>query len=78
MSLPLTARAGVPEVWILDLPRHRVEVYRDPREGRYHEVHHADPGTVLVPGTLPELRLPVEEVFDGPPGGRETGETHVR
>lgn len=55
-----------------------MEVYRDPREGRYHEVHHAAPGTVLAPGTLPELCLPVEEVFAGPPGGRESGKTHVR
>lgn len=72
------ARAGVPEVWIVDLPHRRVEVYRAPEGGRYHEVHHAAPGTVLVPGALPELRLPVEEVFGGPPGGRESGKTHVR
>lgn len=78
VKVPHYGRAGVPEVWIVDLPHRRVEVYRAPEGGRYHEVHHAAPGTVLVPGALPELRLPVEEVFGGPPGGRESGKTHVR
>ena len=29
------ARAGVPEVWVIDLPENRVHVYRSPSNGKY-------------------------------------------
>ncbi len=34
-KLPLYARFGVPEVWIVDLVGAAVEIYREPKEGAY-------------------------------------------
>jgi Uma2 family endonuclease len=34
-KVPLYARAGIPECWILNLPDRRLEVFRDPQEGVY-------------------------------------------
>ncbi|MCB9283830.1 MAG: Uma2 family endonuclease [Lewinellaceae bacterium] len=38
IKLPLYAKAGIPEVWIVDLEKDVVEVYSEPREGEYRKV----------------------------------------
>ena len=38
VKLPLYATAGIPEVWIVDVNRQRLEVYRQPDEDRYQSV----------------------------------------
>jgi Uma2 family endonuclease len=40
-KLKLYAQAGIPEYWILNLPKKQLEIYThpDPEEGRYLEVH---------------------------------------
>jgi Uma2 family endonuclease len=35
VKVPLYARAGVPEVWVIDLANETVETYAQPREGAY-------------------------------------------
>lgn len=65
-KLPLYARAGIREVWLVDLPGRRVEVYRDPANGRYGTVRHALPGEMLAPRALPGAGLPVADLLPAP------------
>ena len=57
VKLPLYARAGVAEVWLVDLRADRVDVYRQPIEDRYDSLRTLE-GTdaAPVPG-FPDLRL---------------------
>jgi len=53
VKVPLYARHGVPEVWIVDLKGRRLHFYRSPVDGRYAEV-----SSVAEPGTTPIATLP--------------------
>jgi Uma2 family endonuclease len=48
VKLPRYARAGVREVWIVDLAGRGIEVYRQPEGGDYRERHRAGPGQSLT------------------------------
>ena len=62
-KLPMYARAGIPEVWIVDLERERVEVYREPAEDSYRHVTAYEQGSILVPGAFPDLALRCDEIL---------------
>ncbi|HKI14082.1 MAG TPA: Uma2 family endonuclease [Roseiarcus sp.] len=55
-KLPVYARFGVPEVWIVDLSGGAVEVYRDPTEGRYASSVRMSQGS-LTPIRIPEVTI---------------------
>lgn len=38
IKVPLYARHGVPEVWVIDLKHHKLHLYRSPVEGSYQYV----------------------------------------
>lgn len=61
VKLPLYARFGVPEVWIVDLAGGAVEVYREPKDGAYASCQLLAGGLLspaLVPGaTIDVARL---------------------
>lgn len=48
VKLPLYARAGVPEAWIIDLTRELVEVHRDPGPRGYAPAHLVERGGILT------------------------------
>jgi Uma2 family endonuclease len=52
---PLYARAGIPVLWILDLNAEQVEVYSEPGDERYAEVHHYERGQTIPARALPDL-----------------------
>lgn len=60
-KLPLYARHGVPEVWIVDLAAGVVETYRSSDGETYAEMATRGRGETLEP--LPSLRIPVEDVI---------------
>ena len=62
-KLPLYARAGIPEVWIVDLNGRRVETYRDPTPYGYREPRYAYPGDTVSPLAFPDVTLAVDEVL---------------
>lgn len=65
IKLPLYAEAGIPEVWIVALPEDVLEVYRQPREGRYTQAQFLSGADTVTIGTLPELDpLTVRDLFD--------------
>jgi Uma2 family endonuclease len=62
-KLPLYARSGVFEVWLVDLSTERVEVYRKPAPHGYQESRTVGRGQHLAPQALPDLDLSVDAVL---------------
>ena len=58
VKLPLYARFGVPEVWIVDLVGTAVEVYREPRDGAYASRERLTTG-LLAPALVPGATVDV-------------------
>ena len=63
IKIPLYARAGVTEAWLLDLTTEHVEVFRGPSGGRYHEIVRHPRGASLTPLAFPELTLVVDDLL---------------
>lgn len=66
IKLPLYARAGVPEVWVVDLEEAAVELYREPGGGSeegYAEARRSQRGETLIPRALREVEIPVSDVL---------------
>lgn len=64
VKLPLYARAGIPEVWIVDVEHERVAVYRMPEAGAYRDVTVHGRGAALAPQTLPGCSIAVDDILD--------------
>jgi Uma2 family endonuclease len=62
MKLPVYARCGVLEVWIVDLSGRAVEVYRDPMEGRYASSSRMTRGA-LTPVRVPAVTIDVSTLL---------------
>ena len=62
-KIPLYARAGIPETWLVNLPGRRVELHAEPVNGVYQVVRVWQPGETVQAHTLPELRLSVNEIL---------------
>jgi Uma2 family endonuclease len=60
VKVPLYARHGIPEVWVVDLEHGRLARYRDPREGEYTEVDQPDLRTPLEVPSPQGHRVDVE------------------
>jgi Uma2 family endonuclease len=59
VKLPLYARGGVPEVWIVDLESQLVEAHTDPRDDGYQTTVTYARGHKVSPGAFPDLSLDV-------------------
>jgi len=57
VKLPLYARAGIAEVWLLDLTTDRVEVFRRPAVAGYREAETFERHDRLTPQAFPDLSL---------------------
>ena len=62
-KLPLYAEAGIPEVWIVNLPNELIEVHHDPNVGIYQATGIFRPGETVTSSVLPDLSLPVSDVL---------------
>jgi Uma2 family endonuclease len=63
VKLPLYARSGIPEVWIVDVESQRVEIYSDPQSGGYNTVRRYGSRETLHSATVPEISLRAGEIF---------------
>ena len=61
-KMPLYARSGIRECWLVNLQDHVVEVYRKPK-GRYAEMIRHEPGSSLRVAAFPETELPVDAIL---------------
>jgi Uma2 family endonuclease len=63
IKLPLYARHGIPEVWIVDLEHGRLEVYHNPMEDHCLEKHYATRGESIAPKGLPDCRVDLSSLM---------------
>jgi hypothetical protein len=63
VKVPLYARAGIPEVWVVDLEGERIHVLTQPVAGSYARVREVSHGDVIVPLLLPQVSLRVDDVL---------------
>ena len=63
VKVPLYARHGIVEVWLVGLEAGIVDVYRGPTTQGYQEVSQLQQGQRLSLETLPQLELAVDEVL---------------
>lgn len=63
VKLPLYARAGIREVWLVDLVRNHVEVHRDPTQDGYRRSETHGPGDRLGPTAFPDLHLSAADIL---------------
>ena len=63
VKLPLYAKAGVPEVWIVDLKGEIIEVYAEPAGGKYQVTRQFGRGETLTLADIPQFSVRVEDIL---------------
>lgn len=63
VKLSLYARADIREAWLVVLPKDLIEVYSQPKNGKYQKVQRLKRGKILVSPTVPGLTLNVDEIL---------------
>jgi Uma2 family endonuclease len=67
VKLPLYARFGVAEVWIVNLSEKRLEAYGEAKEGMYRQVRVYDETEVIAPIKFPDVNFSVGEILGTKP-----------
>ena len=62
------AQAGIPEYWLIDLARGRVEVSSEPAVGSYQTVRAFRTGESLAIPVAPQVDLPVDAILESANG----------
>ena len=62
-KLRLYARAGIVEIWIVNLQDRRVETYAESEGEEYGSVKHYGPGESVAPLSFPDIALEVERII---------------
>jgi Uma2 family endonuclease len=63
IKVPLYARAGISEIWIINLPKEIIEVYSDAHLGKYRKCQKFKRGDVVKSPTVKGLSLKVNEIL---------------
>jgi Uma2 family endonuclease len=61
--MPLYARAGLPEAWLIDLQHELIQVYREPGPDGYRLVTTARRGERISPLAFPDRELAVDDLL---------------
>ncbi|HLC15905.1 MAG TPA: Uma2 family endonuclease [Thermodesulfovibrionia bacterium] len=64
VKVPLYARHGVPEVWIIDLAQGKIEVCRTPEKNNYMECTVYERYHVISPLAFPDVKFRVDEIVN--------------
>ena len=62
VKLPIYSRGGVPEVWLVNVNRNTVEVWRDPTPDGFREQHLVERSGTIAPLAFPDVRLAVQDL----------------
>ena len=62
-KIPLYARAGIQEAWLVNLPAQTIEVHRGPTPEGYQDVRTLGRGQRLAPEAFPESTLTVDDIL---------------
>ena len=63
VKLPLYARSGIPEVWLLDLSRNTIRAHRDPTPEGYRTARTVRRGEKIAPLAFPDAELAAEDLL---------------
>jgi Uma2 family endonuclease len=63
VEVPLYARSGIVETWLVALAERAVEVYREPASSGYRAEQTYFPGDHVAPSALPDLHLAIADFF---------------
>jgi Uma2 family endonuclease len=63
IKVPLYARAGIPEVWVVNLQQETVEVYSQPSDGAYKVVSSAQRGQAIPLAGFAGVEIHVDDVL---------------
>ena len=63
VKVPLYARAGIPETWLVNLPKQLIEVYFDLHNGKYRKCRKHKCGETIVSATVAGLSLKVKDIL---------------
>jgi hypothetical protein len=66
VKLPLYAKAGIGETWLVDVNRWRIEVFRQPSTSGYSDCLVLRPGEIVTPLAFPDLHLAATELLGEP------------
>ncbi|MFO1420865.1 MAG: Uma2 family endonuclease [Candidatus Competibacteraceae bacterium] len=62
VKIPLYAKNGIPEVWLLDIPDRKLEIYREPINGEYRQRDCRQTGQI-APMLCPDAIIDLTELF---------------
>jgi len=62
-KMPLYARCGIPEAWLVDLVKGILEVHRDPGLDGYRSVQRLRRGDRIAPLAFPDFEIAVESIL---------------
>jgi Uma2 family endonuclease len=63
-KLPVYARAGISEVWLVDLPNRVIERYRSPSPEGYADVAKVGKTATMMPNAVPGLEIPADQIIE--------------
>jgi len=63
VKLPLYARGGIPEAWLMVLPKGIIEIHSQLRNGKYQKVQRLKRGKTLVSSAIPGFSCKVEDLL---------------
>jgi Uma2 family endonuclease len=62
-KVPLYARAGIPEVWLVDLVNETVTQYVEPIGGEYKQQHQVKRGDHIIASAVRDLTITVDDIL---------------
>ncbi|MGI0015378.1 MAG: Uma2 family endonuclease [Nitrososphaera sp.] len=68
IKVPLYARHGIPEVWIIDLEDQRLHLFCKPSISSYQEMVTFEQPSMMAPVQLPECKVDLTGLFGGSSG----------
>lgn len=64
IKLPIYARHGIPEVWLVDIEHQKILFFGAPREGRYKNISSSKQLNQVSPAELPDVSLDLTVLLD--------------
>ncbi|MGB4874262.1 MAG: Uma2 family endonuclease [Candidatus Competibacter sp.] len=62
VTIPLYAKNGIPEVWLLDVQNRQLEIYREPANGAYRQRDACQSG-FIAPILCPDASIDLAELI---------------
>jgi Uma2 family endonuclease len=63
IKIPLYAGAGIPEVWLVNLPKEAIEIYTQPLGDTYREIRIVKRGESLAAKSIPDLLIAADIIL---------------